>query len=86
MHDKHELLTFINAFLTDRHHSEETLSSFTADVFRLAKDCLEAEPVAWTSQRSLDVKDKITAFTSEESAVTYGNKHAWKNIVPLYRR
>ena len=49
-------------------------------------DILTAPPVAWTSQRSLDVKDKITAFTSEESAVTYGNKHAWKNIVPLYRR
>lgn len=49
-------------------------------------DILTAQPVAWTSQRSLDVKDKITAFTSKESAVTYGNKHAWKNIVPLYRR
>lgn len=49
-------------------------------------DVLTAQPVAWTSQRSLDVRDKITAFTSEESADTYGNKHSWKNIVPLYRR
>lgn len=44
----------------------------------------EQEPVAWTSQRSLDVNDKITAFTSEESAVDYGKSKAWVNIVPLY--
>lgn len=49
-------------------------------------DILTAQPVAWTSQRSLDVRDKITAFTSEESAVEYGNKSRWENIVPLYRR
>lgn len=49
-------------------------------------DILTAPPVAWTNQRSLDVRDKITAFTSEESAVEYGNKSAWKDIVPLYRR
>jgi hypothetical protein len=49
-------------------------------------DLLTAPPVAWTSQRSLDVRDKITAFTSEESAVDHGNKSAWVNIVPLYQR
>lgn len=47
---------------------------------------LTSPPVAWTNQRSLDVRDKITAFTSEESAVEYGSKYAWKDIVPLYRR
>ncbi|MEH5014073.1 hypothetical protein [Phytobacter diazotrophicus] len=44
----------------------------------------EQEPVAWTSQRSLDVRDKITAFTSEENAIDYGKSAAWENIVALY--
>lgn len=51
---------------------------------RIALASLEAEPVAWTNQRSLDVRDKITAFTCKESADIYGEKSAWSNIVPLY--
>lgn len=49
-------------------------------------DILTSPPVAWTSKRSLDVMDKIVAFTSEDSAVEYGSKSAWVDIVPLYRR
>lgn len=64
MRDKHELLTFINAFLTDRHHSEETLSGLTADVFRLAKDCLEAEPVAYYFPGS-DIESQQLGFPWE---------------------
>lgn len=44
----------------------------------------DQDPVAWTSQRSLDVRDKITAFTSEESAIDYGKSAAWETIVALY--
>ena len=56
----------------------------TEALARFALAAHEQEPVAWTSQRSLDVNDKITAFTSEESAVDYGKSKAWVNIVPLY--
>lgn len=45
---------------------------------------LEQEPVAWTNQRSLDVRDKITAFTSKDSAEEFGEKSKWEDIVPLY--
>lgn len=44
----------------------------------------KGEPVAWTSQRSLEVRDKITAFTCKESADNYGMKSAWEDVVPLY--
>lgn len=53
-------------------------------VLEIALASLEAEPVAWTSQRSLDVRDKITAFTCKESADDYAEKSAWGSIVPLY--
>lgn len=45
---------------------------------------MEQEPVAWTSQRSLEVRDKITAFTDEQSARDYGKRVSWSGVVPLY--
>lgn len=48
-------------------------------------DLLSKPPVAWTNQRSLDVRCKITAFTDEDSAKEYGAKSAWEEIVPLYK-
>ncbi|WP_260679834.1 hypothetical protein [Serratia liquefaciens] len=44
----------------------------------------EAQPVAWTSQRSLNTKCKIVAFTDDMSALDYGVTHGWKDIVELY--
>ncbi|EKN3946557.1 hypothetical protein NUF50_001653 [Yersinia enterocolitica] len=43
-----------------------------------------AEPVAWTSQRSLDTKNKIVAFTDDMSALDYGTANGWADIVELY--
>ncbi|WP_439461817.1 DUF551 domain-containing protein [Serratia quinivorans] len=54
---------------------------------RLARECLasrEAQPVAWTSQRALETKCKITAFTDDMSALEYSVTHGWKDIVELY--
>lgn len=48
-------------------------------------DLLSQPPVAWTSQRSLDVRCKITAFTDEDSAKEHGDKSARNDIVPLYK-
>ena len=62
---------------------EEMQSQLLARVMPLLSG-LEQEPVAWTSQRSLDVRDKITAFTSKESAEEYGVKSKWEEITPLY--
>lgn len=45
-----------------------------------------SEPVAFTSERSLEVRDKITAFTSIESAETYGASVSWAMITPLFRK
>jgi|GEM_PF-5043555 len=44
----------------------------------------EAQPVAWTNQRSLNTKCKIVAFTDDMSALDYGVTHGWKDIVELY--
>lgn len=84
MHDKHELLTFINAFLTDRHHSEETISSLTADVFRLAKDCLEAKPVAYVM--SDDLIDKAIISTPAYIDKDEAEERTVGDLVALYRR
>lgn len=56
----------------------------SAQMARMLLAGLDSEPVAWTSQRSLDVRDKIVAFTSKESADEYGSKSAWTDIAPLY--
>lgn len=47
---------------------------------------IDNEPAAFTSQRSLEVRDKIVAFTSKESAELYGKQAAWEKIIPLYAR
>ncbi|AYO38513.1 hypothetical protein [Serratia sp. P2ACOL2] len=44
----------------------------------------EAQPVAWTSQRALDTKCKIVAFTDDMSAMEHGVANDWKDIVELY--
>lgn len=41
-------------------------------------------PVAWTSQRALDTKCQIVAFTDEDSAKEYGEKHGWEVISPVF--
>lgn len=66
--------------LNDRYAPPEVVR----ELARIALASLEAEPVAWTNQRSLDVRDKITAFTCKESADGYAETSAWKKIVPLY--
>ncbi|CAM3701386.1 MULTISPECIES: hypothetical protein [Yersinia] len=51
---------------------------------RIALAAKRAEPVAWTSQRSLDTKNKIVAFTDDMSALDYGTANGWADIVELY--
>lgn len=44
----------------------------------------EQVPVAWTSQRSLETKNKIVAFTDDISALDYGVANGWTDIVELF--
>lgn len=44
----------------------------------------EQVPVAWTSQRSLETKNKIVAFTDDMSALDYGVANGWTDIVELF--
>lgn len=53
-------------------------------LFGIALAALTAEPVAFCSQRGLDVRDKITAFTCPESAEAYAKTAGWIEITPLY--
>lgn len=61
---------------------------FTGDevaaLARIALAAKRAEPVAWTSQRSLETKNKIVAFTDDMSALDYGTANGWADIVELY--
>lgn len=72
MKDKHELLTFINAFLTDRNHTEESLNSLTADVFRLAKNVLTAEDIDGSKiahvYLDMTTVDKVDAYVKGSNA------------------
>lgn len=43
-----------------------------------------AVPVAWTSQRSLETRNKIVAFTDDMSALDYGIANGWTDIVELF--
>ncbi|MHA3602589.1 hypothetical protein [Yersinia enterocolitica] len=43
-----------------------------AALAQIALAAKRAEPVAWTSQRSLETKNKIVAFTDDMSALDYG--------------
>ena len=42
-----KIKSFINGFLSDPAHGNQSLDSLLADVFRIALASLEAEPVAW---------------------------------------
>ncbi|HAJ0584446.1 TPA: hypothetical protein HL480_19170 [Escherichia coli] len=42
-----KIKSFINGFLSDPAHDNQSLDSLLADVFRIALASLEAEPVAW---------------------------------------
>lgn len=84
MKDKHELLTFINAFLTDRNHTEESRNSLTADVFRLAKDYLEAEPVVYVM--SDDLVDDAIISTPAYRDKAEAEDGTVGELVGLYRR
>ncbi|MDR7875763.1 hypothetical protein, partial [Yersinia mollaretii] len=55
-----------------------------AALARIALAAKRAEPVAWTSQRSLETKNKIVAFTDDMSALDYGTANGWADIVELY--
>lgn len=72
MKDKHELLTFINAFLTDRNHTEESLNSLTADVFRLANNVLTAEDIDGSKiahvYLDMTTVDKVDAYVKGSNA------------------
>ncbi|EAW4195717.1 hypothetical protein FFV02_22950 [Salmonella enterica] len=76
-------------YLKELLSNTEFASAAPVEVVRcMAKELLkyrEAKPVAWASQRSLDVRCKITAFTDEDSAKEYGAKSAWEEIVTLYK-
>lgn len=49
-----ELKVFITSFLTDPMHDDKTLSSLTAEVFRIALASLEEGPVCVIDQSNLD--------------------------------
>ncbi|MDT7076450.1 DUF551 domain-containing protein [Citrobacter amalonaticus] len=52
---------------------------------RMLLTAMDSEPVAWTSQRALETKNKIVAFTDDMSALDYGVANGWFDIVELYR-
>lgn len=54
------------------------------ELARIALAAKRAEPVAWTSQRSLETKNKIVAFTDDMSALDYGTANGWADIIELY--
>lgn len=65
----------------------ETDHTQCGDASAMARELLasrEAQPVAWTSQRALDTKCKIVAFTDDMSAIEHGVANGWKDIVELY--
>lgn len=59
---------------------------YQLEAYRMLLGLIDNEPAAFTSQRSLEVRDKIVAFTSKESAEVYGKSAAWEKIIPLYAR
>lgn len=59
---------------------------YQLEAYRMLLGLIDNEPAAFTSQRSLEVRDKIVAFTSKESAEVYGKQAAWEKIIPLYAR
>ncbi|MCK2286011.1 DUF551 domain-containing protein [Escherichia coli] len=81
-----ERLEEIHAEYSKPNHSK-SFSVKDREIAEMASQLLasmEQEPVAWTSQHSLDVGDQITAFTTKESAEEYGEKYKWEEIAPLY--
>lgn len=84
----------LNSFTVDRlkdlinqYVHEEYNDVSDEDVIKLVSIALaakRAEPVAWTSQRSLETKNKIVAFTDDMSALDYGTANGWADIVELY--
>ncbi len=65
-------------------HPDQPVLKVDLLVQQIALAALTAEPVAWTSQRSLDIRCKITAFTDVDSATDYGNKIRWESVIALY--
>lgn len=57
---------------------------YMVELMNIALAALTAESVAFCSQRGLDVRDKITAFTCPESAEAYAKTAGWIEITPLY--
>ncbi|EFF1169887.1 TPA: hypothetical protein ACV740_005047 [Escherichia coli] len=58
-----KIKSFINGFLSDPAHGNQSLDSLLADVFRIALASLEAEPVAW---RYRYVKKGVTDSQGEQ--------------------
>ena len=54
-----KIKSFINGFLSDPAHDNQSSDSLLANVFRIAQASLEAEPIAW---RYRYVKKGVTDF------------------------
>lgn len=87
--ERAELKSFITGFLTDPMHDDQSSSSMTAEVFRIALASLEAEPVAWdyewasciTCEGPQDFKLIIEHEAPPEWAIHEGQA---RNLIPLY--
>ena len=84
-----ELRAFITGFLTDPAHDKHTISSMTAQVFRIALAAMDAEPVAWdyewasyiTCEGPQGFKRVIERVAPPAWAIDEGQA---RNITPLF--
>lgn len=74
-----ELRAFITGFLTDPAHDEHSENSMTAQVFRIARAAVDAEPVAW----SVTFKDGGHALSRHKIMADAWIESGYK-VEPLY--
>lgn len=87
--ERAKLKAFITGFLSDPMHDNQSSSSLTAEVFRIALASLEAQAVAWDYERASCItcegpqgfKRVIEHEYPPEWAIEEGRA---RNIVPLY--
>ncbi|HFM4689920.1 TPA: DUF551 domain-containing protein [Escherichia coli] len=83
--ERAEIKSFINGFLSDPAHGNQSLDSLLADVFRIALASLEAEPVVymWDSERK-DI-DAPGYYRTEHLVFAESSVKQWGGrVVPLY--
>lgn len=81
--ERAELKSFITGFLTDPMHDDQSASSMTAEVFRIALASLEAEAVCVIDQSNLDyLKSGSDADVWPASRAEMGDVLLYRSATP----